>query len=616
MKNWTRLLGAVALLNGCADFDPAVEGEAERLDAQSQALSTTDVFGFEDLSQWTVAGGTKQAFSPASQGARALGVAGFHYTSIVSKPISQLSGVTSQLALDVRLPATAAWGDLRLIVRAPSKGIWYGDLGAKPLSALASGAYRTVTFDVPPAIRAALESQPSDFTLEIAVNAPGFSAPVAFDNVRFVGAVQSSVVEIRAPLVDDVAFLDVNGLRHSVGHWGQPSAEASAWRDVSRWFSNGKNQIRLLAVNTGGAQAFEFQLRLNGTTVVDINCETDGCETKPDGGVILDQVIDLPALTLAPARTVTVTSPVAGKLYVNDEYTGLTTPATLKLPAGAHRLGLGVSNDVPSALTGRFYEESVVVGGQNLSVTLGDEPALPTQYAARIAILPMRRARALDSGGLAVLTDAQIARFAGQFAATRDAWVKPLSYGLQTWNITLLPTEEQIDMVGTTFDSFPDHACEVLGTSKYGNLLSQYDVVMVHMSNYDEQQGFEIGRGSAGMGGRCGQIQAHWGAGLASNAPMPVILHELLHSYEFHNQSVLGLYNGFGGLHGAEVHGFQSDGSQGEREWVEWYRYFMRGQVAERADQSATVNLPAPVTNPDYYVGTFGSFRRGLWLAP
>jgi hypothetical protein len=47
---------------------------------------------------------------------------------------------------------------------------------------------------------------------------------------------------------------------------------------------------------------------------------------------------------------------------------------------------------------------------------------------------------------------------------------------------------------------------------------------------------------------------------------------------------------------------------------VEWYRYFIRGQVAERADQSETATLPAPVTQPDYYVGTFDSFRRGLWL--
>ncbi|RYZ03802.1 MAG: hypothetical protein EOO73_26580 [Myxococcales bacterium] len=617
MKNWIGWIGAVALLNGCSAGFEAEDGDAEAFAEQLQALSATDVLGFEDLTQWTVSGGTKQAFTPASQGARALGVAGFHYSSIVSKPVSP-GAVTSQLALDVRLPAAASWGDVRLIVRAPSKGIWYGDLGAKALSSLASGSYRSLTYDVPAAIRAALQSQPSDLTIEIAVNAPGFAAPVAFDNLRFVGATpeQSSIIEIRTPVVDDLAFLEVNGLRHSVGYWGQPAGEASAWRNVSSWFSGGKNQVRLFAVNTGGPQALEFQLRLNGTTVVNVNCEVDGCEARPDGGVILDQVIDLPALTLPPAGTVTVASPAAGKLYVDDEYTGLTTPATLKLPAGTHRLGLGVSNDVPSALTGKFYEETAVVAGQNLSVTLGDEPALATQYAARIAILPMRRARALDSGGLAVLSDAQIARFASQFAATRDSWVKPFSYGLQTWNITLLPTEEQLEMVGTTFDSFPDHACEVLGAAKYSNLLSQYDVVVVHLSNFDEQRGVEIGRGDAGMGGRCGQIQAHWGAGLAPNAPSAVILHELLHSYESHHQSVLGRYNGLSGLHGAEVHGFQPDGSQGERDWVEWYRYFIRGQVAERADQSPTVNLPAPVTNPDYYVGTFGSFRRGLWLAP
>jgi hypothetical protein len=610
MKYLIGLLGSVALLSSCAGYE--AEGDEAAAGEQSQAFTSGEVFGFENLALWSVSSGTKQHVTPATEGSKALGVSGFSYTSITSQVVHQLSGVSSELALDVKLPSAASWGDVRIILRAPSKGIWYADLGTKALNTLGSGSYRTLKFAVPAAIRTALEANPTDLRVEIAVNGPGFSAPVAFDNLRFTGAppTPSSVIEIRAPLVDDFAFLRVNGVMHRVGYWGQP--DGSAWRDVSSWFAGGTNQVRFFAMNDGGPQGLEFELRLNGTTVYSVNCAVDGCETR-GGGVFVDQVINLPQLSLPPARTVSVAGPSGGKLYLNDDFTGLSTPATLTLPAGSYRLGLGVSTDTPGAYTGTFYEKSVVVGGQNVSLTLGDQPALGVQDTTRIAILPIRRARALDSGGLAILQDADISRFASQFARTRDAWVKPFSYGLTTWNITVLPVEEQLEMVGDTFQSFPDHACPMLDLPKYQTLLSQYDVVMMFYSNYDAQLGREIGRGDAGMGGRCGQIQDHVGRDLGASNPNPVILHEMLHSSEAHHSSVLHRYNGVDGNHGAEEHGYPENTSDGEIHYVHWYRQFMRGQVPERADAVAGVTIPTIVQNPDYFVGPFATFRRGGW---
>ncbi len=613
MKHWIWILGSIASLNGCANDDS--EDLENGVGELSQALTSAEVLGFEDLSHWSVSSGTKQHVTPATEGSKALGVSGFYYTSLTSSVVHQLSGVSSELSLDVKLPSAASWGDVRIVLRAPSKGLWYGDLGAQGLSALVSGRYEALKFTIPPAIRAALEAGPSDLRIEIAVNTPGFSAPVAFDNLRFTGAPSSqrSRVEIRAPLVDDIAFLSVNGVMHRVGYWGQ--SDGGAWRDISSWFAGGKNQVRLFAMNGGGPQGLELELRLDGSVVYRVDCATDGCEARPDGGIFVDQLLDLPALSLPPAQTVTVTSPTAGKLYLDDDYTGLSTPATLTLPAGSYRLGLGVSNDTPGAYTGAFYEQSVVVAGQNVAVTLGDQPALGVRNTTRVAILPIRRARALDSGGLAILQDADVSRFASQFAVTRDAWLEPFSYRLATWDITLLPVEEQLEMVGQTFHSFPDHACEILSQPKYRSLLSQYDVVMTQFSNYDEQRGVEIGRADAGMGGRCGQIQSHVGRHLGASAPSPVILHEMLHSHEAHHDSVMHRYGGVDGLHGAEEHGFPEHASNGELHWVKWYRHFTRGQVPERTDVQSGVTLPAIVNDPDYYVGPFAHFRHGSWLS-
>lgn len=610
MKHWIGLLGSVALLNGCVAYEAETEEEVGEV---AQAYTSGEVFGFENLALWSVSSGTKQSVTPATEGSRALGISGFSNTQITSQVVHQLSGVSSELALDVKLPAAASWGTVWLVVRAPSKSIWYGDLGAKQLNTLGSGSYRTLKFAVPAAIRAALESNPSDLRFEIGVNGPHFSAPVAFDNLRFTGAppTPNSVIEIRAPLVDDIAFLQVNGVMHRVGYWGQP--DNSAWRDVSSWFAAGTNNVRLFAMNTGGPQNLQFEMRLNGGTVFSVDCAVDGCEPRPDGGVFVDHVISLPQLTLPPARTVSVAGPSGGKLYLNDDYTGLSTPATLTLPPGSYRLGLGVSNDTPGAYTGSYFEEGVVVSGQNVAVTLGDQPALGLRDTTRVAILPIRRARALDSGGLAILEDADITRFSSQFARTRDAWVRPFSYGLTTWNITTLPVEEQLEMVANTWQSFPDHACEMLNQPKYQTLLSQYDVVMMFYSNFDAQRGIEIGRGDAGMGGRCGQIQAHVGREFGPTRPNPVILHEMLHSSEAHHHSVLSRYNGVDGLHGAEEHGYPENTSDGEIHYVQWYRHFMRGQIPERFDMVTGVTFPAIVPNPSYFVGPFATFRHGGW---
>lgn len=612
---WAALLGSLALLGGCVDYqETSLEGAeaAEDVGGVEQALTAADVFGFENLAHWTVSSGTKQSLSGGTQGTTALGVSNTYYSEIASAVINGVGFVSNDLALDVKLPSAAGWGTLQVVLEMPSKGIWYGDLGQKPLSAITAGSYQTVHFTVPSNVLTALQGNPSDLKVRIIFNGQAGATAVGFDNLRFVGQSATSVVEIRANSIDDVAYLSVNGLKHRIGYWGSPGQ--GSWVNVTNWFVGGVNDVRFFASNYGGPGGVDFEIRVDGVVISHVTCDGTTCPA-PENKTFVNQAISLPSLTLPPGRQVQVTSPTPGKLYIDDEYTGRTTPTTVTLPSGTFRFGLGVSNDAPvGSTTGSFHEESVVVGSSNLSVVVGDTAAIGPTNVSKIAILPVRRARVVASNSVATLSNADVARFGSQVQATSDLYVQPLSYGLNRWEVTVLPIEEDLEISSPNFAEFPDHSCgDIVFQPKYAGIHDQYDTVVVHFSNTDAN-GVEIGRGDAGMAGRCGQVQEHWGRHLSATTPLPVVFHEVLHSYEAHHWDIERQWNGVSGLHGAEVHGYQSNGTNGEPEWTEWYRYFIRGQAAELTTMSGGDIRLTPPSTADYFVGVFRTARYGLWL--
>lgn len=611
---WIALLGSMALLGGCADLEGPTAGEETtgEVGGVDQALTSGDVFGFENLTHWTVSSGTKQSLTGGTQGSAALGVSNTYYSEITSAVVSDVGFVSNDLALDVSLPTAATWGSLRVVLEIPSKGIWYGDLGAHSLASITPGSYQTLHFQVPANVLTALQGSPNDLKVRLVLNGQVGSTPIGFDNLRFVGQNQGpSVVEMRVNTVDDVAYLVVNGLKRRVGYWGSPGQ--GSWVDVSAWFVDGVNDVRFFASNYGGPGGVDVEFRVDGVVVDQVACDGSSCPALEHTNFV-DQVVALPSLSLPPGRQVQVTSPTPGKLYVDDEYTGLTTPTTLTLPSGAYRLGLGVSNDaLVGSTTGSFYEEAVVVGSSDQSVVLGDTTPLGPTNVSKIAILPVRRARVVEGNKLAVLSDADVARFGSQAQATSDLYVEPLSYGLNRWDVTVLPIEEDLELVAPNWHEFPDHSCgDIVFQPKYADIFDSFDTVVVHFSNRDAS-GAEIGRGDAGMAGRCGQVQEHWGRFLSASTPVPVLLHEVLHSYESHHWDIERQWNGAGGLHGGETHGFQRTGDLGEIEWTEWYRYFMRGQVSELSSMGPGQIRPTRPATADYFVGVFRSVRYGLW---
>src|SRR4029077_2155728 len=97
--------------------------------------------------------------------------------------------------------------------------------------------------------------------------------------------------------------------------------------------------------------------------------------------------------------------------------------------------------------TGSFYEQTVSIGATgSTSINLTSGSPLPLQKTNSVVVIPIRDTynyvTALgrpDVSNASTLLPADIAALTPQMTATRDAWFKPFTYGLATWNVTTLP---------------------------------------------------------------------------------------------------------------------------------------------------------------------------------
>jgi hypothetical protein len=167
------------LATGCS----AQRGE-EPLAQSRQALSAVQqrVLGFEaPTTDWS--GGAISSSSTVSQGAAALAVSPNGWTELTSIPLSSLGGVKSAFSYDIRLPQTVNWGETRVILRIPSKGLFWQELGSRSLVGMPAGSYQRVTFSLPPSLETALEGTYSDLVIKVVLNAPNVGAPYRFDRI-------------------------------------------------------------------------------------------------------------------------------------------------------------------------------------------------------------------------------------------------------------------------------------------------------------------------------------------------------------------------------------------------------------------------------------------------
>ncbi len=613
---------ALVACSGAPESTP--EAEAEGSVSQSLA-SPASVLGFENPSEWTSTQGVKTSSPTASQGAASLAVSGFSYTAVISAPLATLSGVTSTLAFDVRLPAALPWGQVQLSYSIPSRNIYERQLGQASLAGLAAGAFQTLSFAVPASLQQELGTSYDDLKLKIGLSVPQSSQSILLDNLRFVtSTIQASRIEIEVTTIDDAVVALVDGVRR--GSWSINDPRLNTRVDVSSWFTSGTHSLRLLAANTGGPAQYGVRVWADDALVFESFCSPSVCngQNRP-AAFELDKTLQFSTPTRPPAQTVQLTSAAPGKVYLDNAFTGLTTtgtstPVTLSLPPGNYSLGLGTSTDAPPSYSGLYREQQVTVGTAPVSVNLSAAPALGVQDTTSIVVVPIRRTVYDPHGTTGTLTDEDITAFQAQTEATRANWLVPFSYGLNDWNVTWHPTVENVPVHvraasrGIDTDAF---LCEAGLTS----LRSSYDLVVYFWNTYDDAGAILGGAGGvdySGYGGG-GQVWLNTFWTRRSDwphlGPNPALLHEVLHNYEQYNAGVLRNYNGIQELHGAEPHGYPH-GAGGELDFARWMRSYIRGQVGELATTHEGQFFSEPLPAPELWNGVFDTIRRGYQPSP
>lgn len=146
-----------------------------------------DIMGFEATSYWSASAGTLTSTNLHTQGDAAAAVNNFSYTELTSSPLSSLAGVTSELEIDVRLPANFNWGVVQLYATSPTLGynnLWVGQAS---VANLAANQFHTLQIPLSSSIENALKQNYSDLVLKVGLSVPYTSSPVVVDNLRFSG---------------------------------------------------------------------------------------------------------------------------------------------------------------------------------------------------------------------------------------------------------------------------------------------------------------------------------------------------------------------------------------------------------------------------------------------
>lgn len=190
---------AMAILLMSCGRAPEHGGDGTGLQQTSSALTSADVFGFENASYWstTTSGAVLSLSSTHSQGTNSLAVKpsnGNGYTPVASVHLSTLTGVSPTLAWDVMLPSQQPnpnwFGTAQLALNCPSRGINSAFLGQVELTGKPVNVWNTVSFPLNNTqLSALLNAGYSDLTITVILNVPVPTTGVYLvDNLRFVPA--------------------------------------------------------------------------------------------------------------------------------------------------------------------------------------------------------------------------------------------------------------------------------------------------------------------------------------------------------------------------------------------------------------------------------------------
>ncbi|MES1188261.1 MAG: C-type lectin domain-containing protein, partial [Myxococcales bacterium] len=178
---------AASLLVGCSSGSPNGTDSGEEVGSSAQALTAAQarILGFEAPTQdWHSSNGSAvTSSSSASQGSAALAVVPNGYTEVISTTMSAPGGALATATVDVRLPQALSWGEARLVMRSPSSGLSWSDLGVVSLVGRPAGSYQTLSFTVPQAVQTALNGSATDIDFRVVLNVPANSGTYLLDKL-------------------------------------------------------------------------------------------------------------------------------------------------------------------------------------------------------------------------------------------------------------------------------------------------------------------------------------------------------------------------------------------------------------------------------------------------
>lgn len=391
-------------------------------------------------------------------------------------------------------------------------------------------------------------------------------------------------VELRVYTVDDEVIATVNGLRR--GFWSIPTltGQDSGRIDVTEWFSRGANQLRILAANAAGPANVGAQVWVDDALVLDTTCPAATCPPGVDAplGVFLDESIAIDSEAFACPQQVCIHGEEEGSLYIDGAYTGVRAPVEALLPPGTYDVGIGSGTDDPPPDAGRgfqhegrFRQRSVSVVDAAVDVELG-QTDLVGASTYDFLVVPIRNVQ-YTNGQTGVLADdvPGVLSDAIEFASTN--MVHPFSYGMAEYTGDVHP------MLETTVTADADGfvAIDMAALTAAGldaSAVDSHDVVVWAYSAH-LADGAPVAQPPCCAWGGGSQIWMHTGWVYEPPIIYYVFIHEWLHTTE--DELILLGYSGADGVHGADEHGYMS-GSNGEYDFAQFYRHFIRGQVLEQ----------------------------------
>lgn len=152
--------------------------------AAALADSPHPFLNFESTEGWLLmegAGGLSLS-NTRSSGQYSVEVGGAYWRKIASVPLATIGAPTNSLRIDVRpTQVPESWETIGVVIKVPSLGLWWVDLGTNSISGLATEHFTTIAFAIPEHVRTLLNGSYSDLELSLSINS---RAGIKVDNLR------------------------------------------------------------------------------------------------------------------------------------------------------------------------------------------------------------------------------------------------------------------------------------------------------------------------------------------------------------------------------------------------------------------------------------------------